>query len=295
LEQRSAGFAWAASPEGLRFAYGSIHCGKPWNPAWIGMKVIITILWCYIASMVRLQEEKSSLMNRAIRVRWERIRPFAEVPSKVGSQRPFNNEVYPNYDLASCSFAVYFMPFSRFCIWDKKGSYNPGSGYREHRRSFSRSVWSFQRAKHLNYYRPLMHCLHAHYHSSTETWGFHLVISSSFGVSALVFLIIRRFWLSIPSQRPRYTFPSVYGAMLLPQHPSIRAVTWVAGLPDVALLFSTSSLFIFTSCFGGRQNRLSLFDSFIFVATLFKEPALTFPSCWSLMTTRWRNSMRRYL
>ena len=110
-------------------------------------------------------------------------------------------------------------------------------------------------------------------------WGFHLVnILFHCGVSILVFLVIRSL---LPEHRnlvsPAYLSPPFIAAILFATHPiHTEAVTWIAGLPDVAFPFSYLLSFYLYVLFrdgvkGGYLLSILLFS----VATLFKEPAIT--------------------
>lgn len=149
---------------------------------------------------------------------------------------------------------------------------------------FSRSVWSFQPGLSTwNYYRPLMHIVYMlNYHVfGLNPWAFHLVnILFHCGASVLVFLIIRRF---LPEHRgttsPVYLSPPFFAAMLFASHPiHTEAVSWIAGLPDVAFTFFYLLSFYLYMLFRDGDKRTYLLSILSFsVATLFKEPALTLP------------------
>ena len=104
-------------------------------------------------------------------------------------------------------------------------------------------------------------------------WGFHLVnVLFHSGVTVLVFLIIRRF---LPEQGgttpPAYLSPPFIAAMLFASHPiHTEAVTWIAGLPDVAFtFFYLLSFYFYILLRGGVQKILSVVHSFIFISTAF--------------------------
>ncbi len=149
---------------------------------------------------------------------------------------------------------------------------------------FSKGVWSFQPGIVVsNYYRPLMHTVYMlnYYLFGLRPWGFHLVnIFFHCGVSILVFLVVRM--LLIDNRDPvRRASPSppFIAALLFTLHPiHTEAVTWIAGLPDVAFtFFYLLSFYLYVrskSLLSGRY----LFSVVCFAAAaFFKEPALTLP------------------
>ena len=149
---------------------------------------------------------------------------------------------------------------------------------------FSKSVWSFK-AEHVisNYYRPLMHMSYmlSYYLFGLKPWGFHLVnMLFHAGVSVLVFLITSRLLgESKPSTSSQYLSPPFIAGMLFASHPiHTEAVTWIAGLPDVAFTFFYLLSFYLYMLFqdGAKRGYLLSILSFA-VATLLKEPALTLP------------------
>ena len=214
--------------------------------------------------------------------------PSQKSPSKVGSQKTTSlMKFIPIMILLLVSFAVYFNALFGDFVYDDKEQVvnNPWiTDISNIPTIFSRSVWSFQPGLSTwNYYRPLMHIVYMlNYHVfGLKPWGFHLVnILFHCGVSALVFLIIRGFL-----TEHRVTTSSVYlsppfmAAMLFASHPiHTEAVTWVAGLPDVAFTFFYLLSFYLYILFREGAKTGYLFSILSFsVATLFKEPALTLP------------------
>jgi 4-amino-4-deoxy-L-arabinose transferase-like glycosyltransferase len=171
---------------------------------------------------------------------------------------------------------------------------------------FSKGVWLFQPSQITsNFYRPLMHVVYMiNYHVfGLKPWGFHLVnILFHAANSVMVFIIAARLFgrSSIsrvaeesrnnpPAQQlnfspSRFTihgslFPAFVAALLFALHPvHTEAVTWIAGLPDVAFTFFYlfSLYFYILAREGGKRGYLLSILSFS-TATLFKEPALTLP------------------
>ena len=84
-----------------------------------------------------------------------------------------------------------------------------------------------------------------------KPWGFHLVnILFHCGVSVLVFLILGKLLTeqSITTSSVYLSAPFI-AAMLFATHPiHTEAVTWIAGLPDVAFTFFYLLPSIFTCC-----------------------------------------------
>jgi Flp pilus assembly protein TadD len=149
---------------------------------------------------------------------------------------------------------------------------------------FSKSAWGFKPdIKNSDFYRPLMHIVYMmNYHFfGLRAWGFHLVnIFFHCGVSVLVFLVIRRLMTQHrDSESIVYFSPPFVAALLFASHPiHTEAVTWIAGLPDVACAFFYLLSFFFYVLSQGRATRYYLLSILsFFVAALFKEPALTLP------------------
>jgi protein O-mannosyl-transferase len=186
--------------------------------------------------------------------------------------------------LVSC--AVYFNALSGNFVYDDTSQIvdNPWiTNIRNIVTIFSKSVWSFQPGAITNYYRPLMHMVYMlNYHIfGLKPWGFHLVnILFHCGVSVLVFLVIRRF---LTEQRVTtssvYLSPPFIAAMLFALHPiHTEAVTWIAGLPDVAFTFFYLLSFYFFIRSKAVRSGSYLFSVVSFaIAAFFKEPALTLP------------------
>jgi len=206
---------------------------------------------------------------------------------KVSGKLKIPIKFIPVVILVLVSFAVYFNAlFGPFIAYDDQDQIVTNPWIRDIRNLptiFSRSVWSFRSGVISNYYRPLMHTVYMlTYHLfGMKPWGFHLVnILFHCGVSVLVFLVIRRL---LPEQRapsPAYLSPPFIAAMLFASHPiHTEAITWIAGLPDVAFTF-----FYLLSFYLYIRSKVLLSGSFLFsvvcfgVAALFKEPALTLPA-----------------
>ncbi|HYA26810.1 MAG TPA: tetratricopeptide repeat protein, partial [Thermodesulfovibrionales bacterium] len=149
---------------------------------------------------------------------------------------------------------------------------------------FSKSVWSFAPGAVVsNYYRPFMHIVYLlNYHLfHLKPWGFHLVnILFHCGASVFVFLIIREL---LTERRATissaYLSPPFIAAIIFAVHPiHTEAVTWIAGLPDVAFTF-----FFLLSFFLYIRSKAILSGNYLLsvvcfaIAALFKEPALTLP------------------
>ena len=152
------------------------------------------------------------------------------------------------------------------------------------REIFSSNVWGFVGAGgRSSYYRPLMHLIYMvnYYIFGLNPWGYHLVnIFFHAGVSVLVFMIIARF-IQGREHHP-YFYPPLLATVLFATHPiHTHAVTWIAGLPDPSftLFFLLSFYLYILSSTEGIVSKPAYFLSllFFFLATLFKEPALTLP------------------
>ena len=218
----------------------------------------------------------------------DELKPSQEPPSKSSLQKAASLiKFVPIPILLLVSFSVYFNALFGDFIYDDKSQIVDNPWIRDIRNIpniFSKSVWSFRPgAVILKYYRPLMHIVYMlNYHLfGLKPWGFHLVnILFHCGVSVLVFLCIRRM---LTEQRasvsPAYLSPPFIAAMLFASHPiHTEAVTWIAGLPDVAFTFFYLLSFYFYILFrdGVKKGYLLSILSFS-AATLFKEPALTLP------------------
>ena len=185
------------------------------------------------------------------------------------------------------SFSVYFNALFGDFVYDDKYQIVDNPWIRDIRNIsiiFSRSVWSFLPGlSTTNYYRPLMHIVYMlNYHLfGLKPWGFHLVnILFHCGVSVLVFIVIKRLLTEHrDSVSPAYLSPPFIAAMLFASHPiHTEAVTWIAGLPDVAFSFFYLLSFYLYILFRDGVKRGHLLSILSFsVATLFKEPALSLP------------------
>ena len=216
------------------------------------------------------------------------LKPSQKTPLKAGLQKtPSTIKFVPIVILLLVSFAVYFNALSGDFVYDDQDQVVNNPWIRDIRSIptiFSRSVWSFQPGLSTwNYYRPLMHIVYMlNYHVfGLNPWGFHLLnILFHCGASVLVFLIIRKFLAEQKvSKSSVYLSPPFMAAMLFASHPiHTEAVTWIAGLPDVAFtFFYLLSLYLYI-LFRDGAKRGYLFSILSFsVATLFKEPALTLP------------------
>jgi tetratricopeptide (TPR) repeat protein len=150
---------------------------------------------------------------------------------------------------------------------------------------FSTNVWAFQGIS-TNYYRPLMHIsfMLSYALFGLAPWGFHFVnVLLHAGVTLLVFLISSRLFQAANPSAPRFSpvLPFM-AAVLFAVHPiHTEVVAWVGGVTDLSFsLFFLLALYLYilSAERGVHQKGLSLLSvvSF-FLATLCKEPALTFP------------------
>jgi tetratricopeptide (TPR) repeat protein len=215
------------------------------------------------------------------------LKPSQESPSKSSLQTPASIiKFIPIVILVLVSFGVYFNALFCDFVYDDKVQIleNPWiKNIGNIPAIFSRSVWSFQSDMPSNYYRPLMHIVYMiNYHLfGLKPWGFHLVnILFHCGVTVLVFLVIRRL---LPDPRTSvsaaYLSPPFIAAILFASHPiHTEAVTWIAGLPDVAFTFFYLLSFYLYVLFRDGFKRGYILSLLSFsVATIFKEPALTLP------------------
>ena len=218
----------------------------------------------------------------------EELKPSQESPSKVGLQKTVSIiTLIPILILFLVSFAVYFNALFGDFVFDDNQQIVDNPWIRDIRNIptiFSKSVWGFRpEGSTSNYYRPLMHIVYMlNYHLfGLKPWGFHLInILFHCGASVLVFLIIRRFL-----NGHRVTMSSVHlspafiAAMLFASHPiHTEAVTWIAGLPDVAFTFFYLLSFYLHILFRDGIKRGHLLSILSFsLATLFKEPSITLP------------------
>jgi len=216
------------------------------------------------------------------------LKPSQKSPAKVGLQKTTSIiRFIPVLILLFVSFAVYFNALFGDFVYDDTSQIvdNPWiTDIRNIPTIFSKSVWSFQTGTAIsNYYRPLMHVVYMlTYHLfGLKALGFHLVnIVFHCGVSVLVFLVIRRLLIeqSITTSSI-YLSPLFIAALLFASHPiHTEAVTWIAGLPDIAFtFFYLLSFYLYISFRDGAKRAYVLSLLSFSVATLFKEPALTLP------------------
>jgi tetratricopeptide (TPR) repeat protein len=185
------------------------------------------------------------------------------------------------------SFSVYFTALFGDFVYDDMDQILKNPWIKDIRNIptiFFNSTWSFNpEISTSNYYRPLMHVLYMFndYLFGLKSWGFHLInILFHCGVSVLVFLVIWSFLTENRASVPLvYLSPPFIAAMLFAAHPiHAEAVTWIAGLPDVAFtFFYLLSFYLYIRSKGG-VSRDYLFSVVCFtLAAFFKEPALTLP------------------
>jgi len=150
---------------------------------------------------------------------------------------------------------------------------------------FSTNVWAFQGIS-TNYYRPLMHIsfMLSYVLFGLAPWGFHFVnVILHAGVTLLVFLISSRFFqASNPSASRISPMLPFMAAVLFAVHPiHTEVVAWVGGVTDLSFtLFFLLALYLYllSAESGVHKKGLSLLSvASFFLATLCKEPALTFP------------------
>jgi tetratricopeptide (TPR) repeat protein len=214
-------------------------------------------------------------------------KPWQKSPLKAGLKETSSIITFiPILILMIISFAVYWNALSGDFVYDDALQIvnNPWiTSIKNIPTIFSRSVWSFQGLSISNYYRPMMHIVYMlNYHLfGLKPWGFHLVnILFHCGASVLVFLIIRRFLIERQGTYSSvYLSPPFIAAILFAAHPiHTEAVSWIAGLPDVAFtFFYLLSLYIYILFREGAKRGYLLSVLSFSLATLFKEPALTLP------------------
>ena len=150
---------------------------------------------------------------------------------------------------------------------------------------FSTNVWGFQGIS-TNYYRPSLHVIYLMSYQlfGLQPWGFHLVnIVLNAGVSVLVFLIASSLFPVTSSQSSPFSrFLPFIAAMLFAVHPiHTEVVAWAGGVTDLSftLFFLLAFyLYILSAESTLHQKGLSFLSVLaFFLATLCKEPALTFP------------------
>ncbi|HUI66968.1 MAG TPA: tetratricopeptide repeat protein [Nitrospirota bacterium] len=186
------------------------------------------------------------------------------------------------------SFAVYGNALRNGFVYDDIPQVVQNPWIREIRfvpEIFSTNVWAFQGTS-TNYYRPLMHMsfMLSYYLFGLTPWGFHLVnILLHAGVTVLVFLISSRlFWTANPPSFFVSRFLPFIAAVLFAVHPiHTEVVAWVGGVTDLSFsLFFLLALYLYilSTDRGAHQKGLYLLSvASFFLATLYKEPALTFP------------------
>jgi tetratricopeptide (TPR) repeat protein len=214
--------------------------------------------------------------------------PPREAPFNSGLQKMTTRTAFiPVLIILLVSFAVYFNALSGGFIFDDEKQIVNNPWIRDISNIpaiFSSNVWGFQwQVLTSNFYRPLMYVVYMldYYLFGMKPWGFHLVnVLFHCGVSILVFLIALRF---LPerglTKSPVYLSSPFIAALLFASHPvHTEAVTWIAGLPDVALAFFYLLSFYLYIVFRDGRKRIYLLSILSFAAaTLFKEPALTLP------------------
>jgi tetratricopeptide (TPR) repeat protein len=150
---------------------------------------------------------------------------------------------------------------------------------------FTLNAWAFSGVE-TNYYRPLMHIIYlvTYQVMGLKPWGFHLVnILVHATNSGLVFCITRRLLMkSEPSGTATAPFLPFLAALLFAAHPvHTEVVTWVGGVTDVSFsFFSLVSFYFFIRSDECNSLMSAPFISAVvsyFLATLCKEPAVTFP------------------
>ena len=149
---------------------------------------------------------------------------------------------------------------------------------------FSTNVWAFQGIS-TNYYRPLMHIsfMLSYYLFGLAPWGFHFVnILLHAGVTVLVYLISFRLFRMANRTSSFTTMPPFIAAVLFAVHPiHTEVVAWVGGVTDLSFtLFFLLALYLYILSTERRVYKKTLYllsVASFFLATLCKEPALTFP------------------
>jgi tetratricopeptide (TPR) repeat protein len=150
---------------------------------------------------------------------------------------------------------------------------------------FSTNVWAFQGTI-TNYYRPLLHIslMLSYFLFGLAPWGFHLVnILLHAGVAVLILLISSRLLRTANSSASLFLrYLPFLTAVLFAVHPiHTEVVAWVGGVTDLSFsLFFLLALYLYILSAEGGVHHKGLFllsVASFFVATLCKEPALTFP------------------
>jgi tetratricopeptide (TPR) repeat protein len=210
-----------------------------------------------------------------------------EKTTGAASNPPRVPSLFPILLITALSLAVYCNALLNGFVYDDIPQVVQNPWIREMRfipEIFSTNVWAFQGTS-TNYYRPLMHIsfMLSYYLFGLAPWGFHFVnILLHAGVTVLVFLISSRLFRRANSASPlSRVLPSI-AAVLFAVHPvHTEVVAWVGGLTDLsfALFFLLALyLYILFADRGAHQKGLYLLSvASFFLATLCKEPALTFP------------------
>ena len=147
---------------------------------------------------------------------------------------------------------------------------------------FFRDAWNFENLS-SGYYRPLMHILYMgdYFIFGLAPWGFHLVnVTVHAAVSVLVFLILLKLLEQSQPSKHASNLPSLLAAILFATHPvHTEAVTWIAGIPDVAFtFFYLLSFYLYIRSDGGFKKSHYILSAISFLAAaLFKETGLTLP------------------
>ncbi len=210
----------------------------------------------------------------------------------------------PILTLVFVSFIVYFNALSGDFVYDDTLQILENQWITDFRNiptMFSKDVWNFHAWNAItNYYRPLMHVVYTlnYYLFGLTPWGFHLVnVLIHCGATVLVFLLARRL---LPEHRksvtPIYLSPPFIAAILFASHPiHTEAVTWIAGLPDVAFTFFYLLAFYLYVRSSPMLSVSYLLSVVCFaVATLFKEPSLTLPVILAAYDYGFRESRSRF-
>ncbi len=194
--------------------------------------------------------------------------------------------VYMTIEILFIAFLVYFNALYNGFVYDDEFQVVQNHWIKDIKyipEIFSESVWKFRGIEHTSYYRPLLHVIYMvnYFIFGLRPWGFHLMnVLFHVSVSVLVFIITSKLLSDFQlSSSKSYLSVSFMAAALFATHPiHTEAVTWVAGLPDLAFtFFYLLSFYLYVrSREVPRTDYLCSVASF-FLATLCKEPALTLP------------------
>ena len=188
--------------------------------------------------------------------------------------------------IALISVAVYFNALSHGFVYDDKMQVVENHWIKDVKYVgdiFSTNTWGFKGPRISNYYRPFMYVVYMlNYRvSGLNPLTFHAVnVLFHAGVSVLVFImagvLFREYW---PSTSTFSLFPSFAAATLFATHPiHTEAVTWVSGLPELSFtFFFLLSLYLYTRSESMLKGTYMASVISFFIATLFKETALTIP------------------